>query len=230
MNIKILKNKPSITHETHSKFVQLLFSLWLCLFIIFSSINFTVSFKSLYYFDIGYLNIVETSDFNKSEIIQNYNYVIDYMGSPMEDDFILPSIPYGKASQVHFHDVKKIFHFIDVLFIITGLISFIGVYFYMKNKSYTFLKWSSYMLLGLPSLLSVALIINADSAFTIFHKIFFRNDYWVLNSKTDPIIDIMPQEFFYHAAILIGGVIVFFFIIFRIIYTIKPFNTKPFLH
>jgi integral membrane protein (TIGR01906 family) len=170
---------------------------------------------------------VETSNFSKAKIIENYNYVIDYMGSPMEDEFILPSISYAKASQVHFHDVKKIFHLIDVLFIITGLISFIGVYFYMKNKSYTFLKWSSYMLLGLPSLLLVALATNADAAFTIFHKIFFRNDYWVLSSKTDPIIDIMPQEFFYHAAILIGAVIILFFILFRIFYRIKRSNTKP---
>ena len=74
------------------------------------------------------------------------------------------------------------------------------------------------MLLGLPSLLLVAFATNADSAFTIFHKIFFRNGYWVLSSRTDPIITIMPQEFFYHSAMLIGGLLILFFILFRIEY------------
>jgi integral membrane protein (TIGR01906 family) len=208
-------------NQTQNKFIQLLFSLCLCLFIIFASVKFTVIFKPLYYFDIGYLNIVETSTFSKAEIIKNYDYVIDYMSSPMEDDFILPSISYSKASQIHFYDVKKIFHLVDILFAISSVICIIGAYFYIKNKSYTFLKWSSYMLLALPSILILALLTNANSAFTIFHKIFFRNDYWILNTKTDPIINIMPQKFFYHAAILIGFIIVLFFIIFRIVYKIK---------
>ena len=221
MNIKNLKSKTTVTKNTQNKLIQSLFSFTLCLFIIFTSIKFTVVFKPLYYFDIGHLNIVETSNYSKSEIIENYDYVIDYMSSPMEDEFILPSIPYAKPSQIHFYDVKKIFHLVDILFVISGVISLIGAYFYIKNKSYTFLNWSSYMLLALPSLLILAFLTNANSAFTIFHKIFFRNDYWILNTKTDPIINIMPQEFFYHAAILIGSIIVLFFIIFRIVYKIK---------
>ena len=218
MNNKNTRTRLNTKQKINNKFIKLLFSLTLCLFVIFASVKFTVLFKPLYYFDIDHLNIMEISGFSKAEIIKNYDYVIDYMSSPMKDEFILPSIPYAVASQVHFHDVKKIFHLIDILFIITGIISLIGMYFYIKNKSYSFIKWSSYMLLGLPSLLLVAFATNADSAFTIFHKIFFRNDYWVLSSRTDPIITIMPQEFFYHSAMLIGGLVILFFILFRIGY------------
>ena len=218
MNIKNTRTSLNTKQKINNKFIKLLFSLTLCLFVISASVKFTVLFKPLYYFDIDHLNIMEISGFSKAEIIKNYDYVIDYMSSPMKDEFILPSIPYAVASQVHFHDVKKIFHLIDILFIITGIISLIGMYFYIKNKSYSFIKWSSYMLLGLPSLLLVAFATNPDSAFTIFHKIFFRNDYWVLSSRTDPIITIMPQEFFYHSAMLIGGLVILFFILFRIGY------------
>ena len=218
MNIKNTRTSLNTKQKINNKFIKLLFSLTLCLFVISASVKFTVLFKPLYYFDIDHLNIMEISGFSKAEIIKNYDYVIDYMSSPMKDEFILPSIPYAVASQVHFHDVKKIFHLIDILFIITGIISLIGMYFYIKNKSYSFIKWSSYMLLGLPSLLLVAFATNADSAFTIFHKIFFRNDYWVLSSRTDPIITIMPQEFFYHSAILIGSLVILFFILFSVGY------------
>ena len=200
------------------KFTQFLFSLTICLFVIFAAVKFTLIFKPLYYFDIQYLNIVETSNFSNDEIVDNYNYVIDYLQSPMKDNFILPSIPYSKASQIHFHDVKAIFNLLDLLFIITGALSIIGLYINIKNKSYTFFKWSSNMLLALPTLLLVAFATNPDSAFTIFHKIFFRNHYWLLSSKTDPIIKIMPQKFFYHSAIFIGILIILSFILFRILY------------
>ena len=218
METKYTVSKSKKILPTKNKFILFLFSFILCLFVIFASVKITLNFRTLYYFDIDYLHIEETSHFSRSEIIENYNYVIDYMGSPINNKFVLPSIPYSQPSQIHFYDVKKIFHLIDILLIITGLIGIIGIYFNIKKKSYTFLKWSSSMLLSLPILLTFAFATNPDSAFTTFHKIFFNNNYWILSSKTDPIIDIMPQEFFYHAAILIGFLIVLFFILFRLVY------------
>ena len=39
--------------------------------------------------------------------------------------------------------------------------------------------------------------------FVLFHKILFRNDYWIFDPACDPVITILPDAYFLHAAALI---------------------------
>jgi integral membrane protein (TIGR01906 family) len=103
----------------------------------------TLMFKPLYYFDIQYLNIEEQSGFSKAEIVKNYDYVINYLLTPTHQEFNLPSIEYSKYGQIHFRDVKKIFTYIDILLILTGLINALGLFHNVKRKSFDFLKQAS---------------------------------------------------------------------------------------
>ena len=49
---------------------------------------------------------------------------------------------------------------------------------------------------------------NFDRAFTLFHTLFFPSkDNWVLYANVDPIIRIMPVEFFRDCALTILGLI-----------------------
>ncbi|MFU0825445.1 MAG: TIGR01906 family membrane protein [Clostridium sp.] len=175
-------------------------------------------FRPLYYFDIEYLDIVEQSNFSRNEIVENYNYVIDYLMSPKELEFKLPSIPYSEYGQIHFKDVKNIFTTVDILLIVTGLFSAVGIYLNLRHKNLDFLKRTSTMLTILPITLLIAFMINFDTFFVIFHKIFFRNDYWIFDPNLDPIINILPQEFFYHAALLIVILIISSIIVLKLLY------------
>lgn len=206
------------TNKKSRKILQILFSLLFSLFIIFIAVKSALLFKSLYYFDIKYLSIDTKSNFSRDEIIKNYDYIINYLLSPKEQEFVLPSIPYSKYGQIHFRDVKKIFTSIDILLISTGIISFIGVYLNLKHNKINFLKRTSSLLIILPALLLTAIMIDFDNAFTIFHKIFFRNDYWQFDPILDPIINILPEEFFYHCALLIVLIIILSSIILRLIH------------
>ena len=49
----------------------------------------------------------------------------------------------------------------------------------------------------------LAVVIDWEAAFEIMHRIFFRNDYWLFNAYADPVITILPSEFFMHCGILI---------------------------
>jgi len=215
---------PSYAHlirtknQRKYKLLQILFSLTFSLFIIASAVKFTLMFKPLYYFDIGYLNIVEQSNFSKAEIVKNYDYVIDYLLSPKAQEFNLPSIPYSKYGQIHFKDVKRIFTSIDALLIVTGILNILGLAINLKHKNFNFLKQTSSILIMLPIILLTAFMINFDTFFTIFHKIFFRNDYWLFDPELDPIISILPQEFFYHSALLIVILIILSIIFLKLLY------------
>ena len=41
-------------------------------------------------------------------------------------------------------------------------------------------------------------VINFDGLFITFHKVAFRNDYWLLDPRTDLLIRLMPEEMFIH--------------------------------
>jgi integral membrane protein (TIGR01906 family) len=185
------------------KLFQSLFALFFSLLIISLAVKITLLFKPLYYFDIEYLNIEKLSGFSKDEIITNYNYVINYLLIPKMQEFNLPSIPYSTIGQIHFKEVKNIFISIDILFIISLIISTIGLWISVKLKDFRFLKQTATTLLVLPSVLMVAFVVNFDKSFVIFHKIFFPNGNWQFDPEFDPIINILPQEFFFHAALLI---------------------------
>lgn len=66
--------------------------------------------------------------------------------------------------------------------------------------------------------LSIAGVIstNFTKYFIIFHKIFFSNDLWILDPRTDMLINIVPEEFFMDTALRIGltfaGIVLVFFV------------------
>jgi len=205
-------------HNYKKNIVHIVLSVMLSLFIIFSAVKLTLMFKPLYYFDIEYLNIEKQSNFSREVIIENYDYVIDYLLNSKEEDFKLPSIPYTNNGAIHFKDVKGLFTAINYLLVITGILSVIGIWFKIKNKRLGFLKTTSSMLIIFPVVLFTIFSIDFDSAFTAFHEIFFSNDYWIFNTRLDQIINILPQEFFYHCAVLILSIIFATSIILRLIY------------
>lgn len=49
----------------------------------------------------------------------------------------------------------------------------------------------------------LAMTIDWEWAFETMHKIFFDNDYWLFDPHTDPVITILPEEFFMHCGIFI---------------------------
>lgn len=200
--------------KTH-KLIQILFPISLSLFIIFSAVKVTLLFKPLYYFDIQYLDIVENTNYSKDDIIKNYDYVINYLLDPRAKEFKLPSIPYSKYGQIHFKDVKRIFTSIDILLIVSGIFNIISFIINFKSKNIKFIKQTYCILIFLPIILLSAFMVDFDYSFTLFHEIFFRNDYWQFDSKLDPIINILPEEFFFHSALLIVSLIVLSILILR---------------
>ena len=75
-----------------------------------------------------------------------------------------------------------------------------------KNKGHEiliFLRSASIITVLLPVIVGILCAFNWDAAFTLFHEIMFRNDYWIFDEATDPVIMILPDAFFFHCAVMI---------------------------
>lgn len=208
------------------KIKNLLLGLSLGLLIFLTAIKASLIFKVLYYIDIEYLNIVENSGYSKEVIEENYDYVIDYLVNPFSDDFHLPSMKYSNEGKIHFEDVKKIFVSIDIMILVFGVLVLVSLIRRRKVLDKGYMKYTSNFLLFIASLPLALIFVDFESTFTMFHKIFFRNDYWLFDWRTDPIIEILPMEYFMHEAIFIVGLVLVSAIVFRVLYKKRKVNSN----
>lgn len=201
-----------------TKFITIILSVCLTLFLISIAVKATLAFRQLYFYDIDHLNIAKDYGISKDEIMKNYNILIDYTQKKNIPKLYMPSFPMSVQGEIHFAEVKALFMKFNYLMYITGVISIIGIILMIKEKSYKYLKYSSALLLALPIALAIPFAINFDKSFTIFHEIFFRNNYWEFDPVKDPIINVLPQEFFFHCAVLILLLLAIFSLISYVIY------------
>ena len=169
------------------------------------SVTITVMFRPLYYFDIDYLDIPQMSGMSETVIRANYDVLIDYnlLGGPSELNF--PDLIMSQQGRIHFEEVKDIFIFMQIFSIAAVILLVLWIVAWVKKKSLSFkwMKFTGIVIAIIASTCGCALIIDWNWAFTAMHTIFFRNDYWIFDATTDPVIRILPEEFFMHCGIMI---------------------------
>jgi len=185
------------------KIINVISSVIFSVLIISAIIKFTVGFKQLYYFDIDYLNIPILSGLSKEEIKNNYDYMIDYNLDKESREFELPSIKSSENGKIHFEEVRNIFQVLNKIFNISLIFSIIILIINILNKNIEFFKTTSKTLIVIPLILMAPIILNFDGSFILFHKLMFNNDYWIFDPTLDPVINILPEEFFFHAGMMI---------------------------
>ncbi|EMQ0290030.1 TPA: TIGR01906 family membrane protein [Clostridioides difficile] len=211
------------------KFLNVLFSICISIVIIVGVINFTVGFKQLYYFDIDYLNISELSGLSKDDIKLNYDYLIDYNLNKNVSEFKLPTLKSSPQGKIHFEEVRNIFQNINKLAKLLLVVSLVGIILSVKNKNIKILKTTSITLIIMPLLLTVPILLNFEKSFIIFHKLLFRNDYWIFNPDLEPVINILPEEFFFHSGMMILILILLVSILLFVMYKLcKSLSIKIF--
>ena len=97
------------------------------------------------------------------------------------------------------------------------------------HKNIKILKTTSITLIIMPLLLTVPILLNFEKSFIIFHKLLFRNDYWIFNPDLDPVINILPEEFFFHSGMMILILILLVSIVLFVMYKLcKSLSIKIF--
>ena len=200
------------------RLLNIFVSFSLAIFIISSSVILGLKCKSLYYYDVKNLNISSISGFSENEIKLNYDYLIDYNLNKNVGEFNLPTIKYSEEGKIHFEEVRNIFQMIKKVFYISGAISILGIIISIKNKNIKILNTTSIMTILLPIIVSIPLIINFNYFFIKFHELVFSNDYWIFDPEIDPVINILPQNVFFHIGILILFIILGTSILLQVIY------------
>lgn len=214
--------------KKNSKLITIITSIFIAFVLLISAVKFTLNFRPLFYFDIDYLKIEQTAEMEKSDIIKNYDVLIDYLKTSHHEKLKFPSLAMSEPGRIHFEEVKNIFVKLDYFMYFSLFISIIGIYYLYKKKDYLFFRYSAFFLLGIPILLFIPFLIDFNRVFVIFHEIAFDNNYWLFDPELDPVILMLPETFFMHTAILILVIITIESIILNILYRyhVKKFVSK----
>ncbi|URZ04028.1 TIGR01906 family membrane protein [Clostridium felsineum] len=199
-----------------SNFLQIILSILIFTFLFSMIINLTINFKYLYYYDIKALNI--TSNFNStvesytgkkivlndSKVKEDYNYMISYInGATPKKTFNLPNLPSSSHGQIHFMDVENLIKKVNMAAFSIFLPILVGIILCFKKRKKLYLKISSLMLFIIPIIIGILSLNGFSNVFIKFHELFFNNNYWLFDPADDPVILILPEEFFLHCSILI---------------------------
>lgn len=171
-----------------------LFILYLTL--ISAAIELTILNRPLYIGLLKSMSIPETVGMSLDKILLNYDVLMTYLNNPKISQLKLPDFPVSENGAFHFYEVRELFTLND--FILMGGIILSGIYLYYlyKNKKIFWLVQSMKNLLWLPLAISLMIALFFDRIFVLFHEIAFDNDAWIFSPVTDPIINVLPQEYF----------------------------------
>lgn len=168
--------------------------------------------RPLYYAHITPLDLPEKSGMTQEEIIDAYDEVLDYCAG-VTDEFSTGILPFSAEGADHFKDCRQLLLLDYWLFAASMAVLAAVIVYARKHKLHRFLNrgpafWGATGLSAVLLIVGTAAATNFDKAFTVFHTLFFPGkDNWVLYANVDPIIRIMPEEFFRDCAIVILGLI-----------------------
>lgn len=184
------------------KFRDILGIVGIFVFILTFAISLTIWAIPLYQFSLQHFNVPERVGMTYDQIMENYYVLMEYLHLPWIDTLSLPDFPVSASGAFHFYEVKLLFY------VNYGLLalSLAGSVFYLRKlqKERTFWKLVNPFKIAIfvPFILLLILALDFNWMFVMFHEILFNNDAWLFNAATDPIIRVLPQEFFMYCFIL----------------------------
>ncbi len=159
---------------------------------------------AFYSLNVDLLDIPEKTGYSKNTCLDNYNAIMAFLSPFGNIPFSLPDFPFSEGGAQHFYDCKPIFSWVYLLGAASLAAIIVVALRLRRGTDRRFLLVSSVSTLAVPCLLVAACAIDFDAAFVAFHRVFFNNDLWIFDVRVDPVLFILPEQFFLNCALFIA--------------------------
>ena len=180
---------------------DLLRAVVIALFIISLGVVAVLCFRPLYYLDVSFFHLDTASGLEASVVRRNYDMLCDYLFFWNRGQLHLPDFVMSERGRIHFADCKVIFDVIQVLCLATGILTLIGAL--RRKHTARCLRIAGILTIVIPAALGILAFLRWEDLFVTFHTLLFRNNYWLFDPRTDPVILILPDGFFFQCAVVI---------------------------
>lgn len=184
------------------------------LWIIALSVTLTIFLAiPLFFGEIFWYQLTDLVQMTAGKIWHNFLILMNYLINPLETKLSMPDFPSSASGLHHFAEVKNLFMLVFFLTII--LIPF-TIRFIKENLSIVFHNALRVVMLFPLAIGVIAWLIGFDRFFVAFHEVLFRDNSWLFDPATDPIISVLPEQFFMHSFLIFLLIYeLIFFVIYR---------------
>lgn len=125
-----------------------------------------------------------------------------YLTNPLSHTLAMPDFSSSASGLKHFGDVKHLFHLAQAVFILLAYPSWLFGKIAELTNPFSTSKTFAFAAI-LPILIAVVgILIGFDQFLPFFMKCYFQDSSWLFNPATDPIIWVLPEEYFMHCFII----------------------------
>ena len=173
-------------------------------------------------------NVTESLNMEMEDVMIVTDHMMDYLIGREAELSIVTDVDgkeqdfFNEQDRLHMWDVQNLFlgglKLRNILLIITAaIVILLGV----KKAELKILLPNAYtkaflVFVGILVFLGIAFTIDFTKCFTVFHEIFFTNDLWLFDPRTDYMIRMLPEGFF---ADMVVRIILFFLGFLGIVFT-----------
>ena len=193
-----------------SKLLSVCLSVLMAVLTITAAVAVPLLCRPFYYAHIQPLGLGKELGLPQEAVIRAYDEVMDYcLGRT--DRFSAGIFPFSEEGSAHFADVRKLF-LLDLAAVGSCLTVLLLLVLICKRKQWVPYRfaghgpgfWSATGVGSLLGAVGVFAAVDFERAFVLFHGLFFPGkENWLFSIYQDPVILILPEEFFRNCAILI---------------------------
>ena len=187
------------------------------LFLITASVTWAFNSPGVYQRGFEKYNISFITGITESDLEQVSADIRGYFNS-REEPLELRTRVFGREQDlfkpkeiVHMRDVKKLVWGVYVIAGVSAiyLLASIGAGFLLRGRSYfevlgRRVLWSGCITLALIIGVGLFALVGFDTLFLKFHQLSFSNDFWQLDPRTDYLVMLFPQDFWFDATMWVA--------------------------
>lgn len=190
-----------------AKLLAIIQAILIALVVLSGSIGAPILCRPFYYQHIVPLKLHEAVGLSVEQVKLAYDQMLDYCIG-RTDTLAIGSLPFSDSAAAHFADVRRLF-VLDLRVFAVGVVLLTALWLLGRKRTARLLGhtsgfWSA-IGLGVTFLTVGALAASDfDRAFEVFHGLLFPGkDNWLFDSLEDPVILMLPAEFFANCAVAI---------------------------
>lgn len=193
-----------------SKSLALVLALLSALAVLSGSVAVPLLCRPFYYAHIQALDLPGLTGLTAEQIRQAFDQVMDYCLG-LRPDFAAGVLWFSQSGASHFADVRRLF-LLDLWVLGLSLAALAALFLYCRIRRvrpWRFLGrgpgfWGACGLAGVFAVVGGLAALDFQRAFVVFHTLFFPGKTnWIFDWREDPIILLLPEEFFRNCAVLI---------------------------
>ena len=118
---------------------------------------------------------------------------------------------FNEREVLHMKDVKRLIWGVYAVDAAAALylLGYVGVGLYLRRRWFVpdllrGLVWGCGLTVGLVALVGLVSLVGFDGLFRFFHEVSFANDFWQLDPRTDFLVRMYPQGFWFESTLFVA--------------------------